>query len=43
MTRVLLLAGLLQRKNFKLREVIGLRFPGKLLLITFIIRMATIY
>lgn len=43
MTRVLLLAGLLQMKNLKLREVIGLKFTSKLLVITIIFRMATIY
>lgn len=42
MTRVLLLAGFLQMKNLKRKEVIGLKFTSKLLVITILFRMATI-
>lgn len=42
MTRELLLAGLLQMKNLKLREDPGLKFPSKLLLFAIII-VATMY
>lgn len=43
MTQVLLLAYLLQKKGVKLREVIGLKSPSKMFVITIIIRMTTVY
>lgn len=40
MTEVLLLACFLQKKDLKVKEVIGLKSPSKLLVITIIIRIA---
>lgn len=43
MTQALLLAYLLQMKDLKLREIIDLKSPSKLLLATIISRPATMY